>query len=141
MSDVRFFLGGKGFRVQSLAARLACDRLAQGPRAERLEVHSAVSEEVFRLFLSAVEGEVIEITNANIKGLSAVCDEFGLGSLSQRLQAFKDSPAHQKVRIDALEERVRRLGVDVQARQKVQVDALEGGPISRLFSRVLRSSK
>jgi hypothetical protein len=95
----------------------ACDRVAQGLRAEPLEVHSAVSAEVFRLFRSAVEGEVIEITNADIEGLSAVCNEFGLGSLSQRLRAFKDSPAHQKVRIGALEKRVRRLEADVQALQ------------------------
>jgi hypothetical protein len=117
MSDLEFLLGGEVFRVQRLAARQACDCLAQGPLAERLEVHSSVSAEVFRLFLSAVKGEVIEITNANIKGLSAVCDEFGFGSFSQQLRAFKDSPAHQKVRFDALEKRVLRLEADVQALQ------------------------
>jgi hypothetical protein len=58
------------------------------------------------MFRSAVEGEVVEVTNANIDGLSAVCDEFGFGSLSQRLLVFKNGPAYQqKVRVDALEER------------------------------------
>jgi hypothetical protein len=125
MSDLELLLGGEIFRVQGLAARLACDRLAQDPRAERLQVRSVVSADVFRLFRSAVEGEVIEITNANIKGLSVVCDEFGFGSISQRLRAFKDGPAHQKVRIGALEGRARLLEADFQARQKVQIDALE----------------
>jgi hypothetical protein len=60
---------------------------------------------------------VIEITNANIEGLSAVCHEFGFGSLSQQLRALKDSPAHQKVWVDAFEEKVRRLEADVQALQ------------------------
>jgi hypothetical protein len=70
------------------------------------------------LFRSAVEGEVIEVTNANIDCISAVCDEFGFGSLSQRLRGFKDGPAHQqKVRVGALEERVHRLEADVQALQ------------------------
>jgi hypothetical protein len=116
ISDLQFLLGGEVFRVRGLAASLACDRLAQGPRAERLEVHSAISAEIFRLFRSAVEGEVIEITNANVEGLSAVCDEFGFGSLLQRLRAFKDGPAHQqKLQVDALEERVRRLEADIQA--------------------------
>jgi hypothetical protein len=57
ISDLQFLLGGEIFRVRGLAARLACNSLAQGPRAERLEVHSAVSAEVFRLFRSAVEGK------------------------------------------------------------------------------------
>jgi hypothetical protein len=69
-------------------------RLVQDLRAERLEVHSAVSTDVFRLFRSAVEGEVIGITNANIDGREAVCDKFGFWSLSQRLRAFKDGPAN-----------------------------------------------
>jgi hypothetical protein len=56
---------------------------------------------------------VIEITNANIEGLPAVCNELGFGSLSRRLRAFKDDPADEKVRVDALEQRVRRREVDV----------------------------
>jgi hypothetical protein len=48
---------------------------------QRREVHSAVSGEIFRLFLSAVEGKVIEITNTNIDGLSSICDEFGFANL------------------------------------------------------------
>jgi hypothetical protein len=109
--------GGEVFRVRDLAVRQTRDRLAQGPRAQPFEVHSAVSAGVFRLFRSTVEGEVIEIKNANIGGLSAVCDEFGFGSLSQRLRAFKDSPARQKVRVDTLEEKVFQLEADVQAHQ------------------------
>jgi hypothetical protein len=103
------------------------------------------------LFRSAIEGEVIEITNANIDGLSAVCDEFGFGSLSQRLWAFKASPAHQqKVQVDALEERVLRLEVNVQALQgshqtaaaaqaglESDVRALKGWAGSRLDSAIV----
>jgi hypothetical protein len=78
---------------------------------------------------SAVEGEVIEATNGNvyIHRLSAVCDESGFESLSQRLRAFKDSPAHQRVRVDALEERVLRLEADVQALQRSHQTAAQAG--------------
>jgi hypothetical protein len=116
MSDLELLLGGEVFRVQGLAARQACERLAQGPGG--LEVHSIVPAHIFRLFRSAAEGNVIEITNMNIESLSAAYDEFGSGSLSQRLRAFKDGPAHrEKVRVDALDKRVRRLEADVQALQ------------------------
>jgi hypothetical protein len=68
--------------------------------------------------------QVIEITNANIDGLSVVCDEFSFGCLSQRLRVFKDSSAHrQKLRVDALEERVFQLEADVQALQGSQQTA------------------
>jgi hypothetical protein len=139
MSDLQFLLGGEVFRVRGLVARLACDRLAEGRRAERLEVNSAASAEVFQLFRSAVEGEVIEITNANIDGLSTVCDKFGFEGLSERLRAVKGGPAHQqKVRVDAFEERVRRLEADVQAVQgSHQMAAAQAGVTAVLDSAII----
>jgi hypothetical protein len=72
---------------------------------------------------------VIEVTNANIYGLSAACNEFGFESLSRWPLAFKDGPVHQqKVPVDALEERVLRLKANVQAFQGLhQTAAAQAG--------------
>jgi hypothetical protein len=40
-------------------------------------VHSKVSTEIFELFLSALKDETSEVTKANLKELSAQCNEFG----------------------------------------------------------------
>jgi hypothetical protein len=47
MSDWQFLLSGEVFRVQGLAAVKPATVWLKAPRAERLEVHSAVSAEVF----------------------------------------------------------------------------------------------
>jgi hypothetical protein len=47
MSKLELLLGGDSFQVQGLAGRLTWAGLAQGSRAERIEVQLAVSEEIF----------------------------------------------------------------------------------------------
>jgi hypothetical protein len=43
---------------------------------------------VLGLFAWAVKGEAVELTNENIEGISALCTEFSVRSLSQRLDGF-----------------------------------------------------
>jgi hypothetical protein len=57
-----------------------------------LRTHSPTPGDVLRLFSSAVNGEAIELTNENIEGFSALCREFQFGSLSRRLDSFKNTP-------------------------------------------------
>jgi hypothetical protein len=75
-------------------------------------VQSGVSADVLRLFLSAVEGETIELTNEYIEELSVLCEEFQFRSLSQRVEAFKNTPTYRLAR---LEERFSRLEAEVAA--------------------------
>jgi ubiquitin len=56
-------------------------------------IKSRASIEVFREFVSALNGEAIEITNVNFSGLSLLCTEFGFGSLFAQLSAFRSSGA------------------------------------------------
>jgi hypothetical protein len=65
-------------------AHQVCDALAHDPQKNQFFVTSAVTADVFRLFVSAVHREDIELTNENIKGLSALCGEFQFPILSQR---------------------------------------------------------
>jgi hypothetical protein len=86
-------------------------RLAAGGLPSHYRVQSQVPVGVFRLFLEAVKGNDIQITNENVSGLSRLCEEFGLWSLSSKLSVFRDSPSFKdsadagaRSRISALEE-------------------------------------
>jgi hypothetical protein len=96
---MEFQLRREVFYVQSVMARQGCDALARNPQM-RCVVDSAVSSEVFRVFLSAIEGNAVEVTNENVDNLSALCNEFEFWSLLGRVRAFKETPTYQ---IKALE--------------------------------------
>jgi hypothetical protein len=76
-------------------------------------VKSAIPIRVFREFLSALEGEAVEVTNANFGGLSLLSTEFGFDGLTAQLSAFRSSgafagevaDAEARARIAALEAR------------------------------------
>ena len=70
-------------------------------------VKSSISIEVFREFVSSLEGKNVAITTANFAGLSLLCEEFGFSGLSARLSAFAGDPedGEARRRIAALEER------------------------------------
>jgi hypothetical protein len=63
--------------------------------------------------MSAVNGATRELTNGNFKEFSFLCDEFQFQSPSQRVKAFKASPAD---RLAPLEEHLLRLQERVQKR-------------------------
>jgi hypothetical protein len=120
MGELEFVLHGAAFRVDSLAARQVCEVLAQDPPLEQHVIQSNVSSDIFRLFISAMEGESIELTNDNIEGLSALSDEFQFRRLSQSVRAFKDAPSY---RIGRLEERIAALEAGVLTLQSFQQSA------------------
>jgi hypothetical protein len=112
MQELRFARDNESFSVERLAARQVCDALAHDLQTDQWDVQSAVSVDVLRLFISAVEGETIELTNENIEELSALCEEFQFRSLSQRVEAFKNTPTYRLAR---LEHRFSRLEAEVLA--------------------------
>ena len=61
-------------------------------------VKSSISIEVFREFVSALEGKNVAITTANFAGLSLLCEEFGFSGLSARLSAFAGDPEDGEAR-------------------------------------------
>jgi hypothetical protein len=46
---------------------------------------------VFLVFISALEGNEVEVTEANFKGLSQLSSEFGFDDLSDQLKQFPPS--------------------------------------------------
>jgi hypothetical protein len=112
MSELKFVLHNVRFPVERLAVRQVCDALAHDPQTEECPVHSKVTDGVLRLFISAVRGEAVEITNENVESLSALCAEFQFRSLSHRLDVFKTAPAF---RLTQLKERLAKLAAEVSA--------------------------
>jgi hypothetical protein len=109
MGTIKFELRGEGFDVQRVIASQVCSVLARNPGTLPCVVRSAVSLKVFRLFLSAIAGNAVEVTDENVDDLWALCVEFEFWSLLGRVRAFKETPIYQirrqNARIEALEKR------------------------------------
>jgi hypothetical protein len=80
---------------------------------------SSVPLTVFRQFVSAIEGNSIEITSANFSGLFELCEEFGFEELRSKLSqstlphAPKVEDSEARARIAALEEWARLRDRDI----------------------------
>jgi hypothetical protein len=59
-------------------------------------VRAPVSVDDFRQFVSALEGNDVEVTNSNFGSLSLLCDEFCFFGLSERLSVFGQSSDFKK---------------------------------------------
>jgi hypothetical protein len=66
---------------------------AAGGLPSHYRVQWQVPVRLFQLFLEAVNGNDIQITSENSSGLSQLCEEFGFGSLSSKLSAFRACPS------------------------------------------------
>jgi hypothetical protein len=60
------------------------------------------------MFLSAIEGNAVEVTNENFDDLWTLCDEFPFRSLLLRVRSFKETPTHQIERQNASVEGLER---------------------------------
>jgi hypothetical protein len=121
METIEFKLRKEVFYVQSVMARQVCDVLARDPQMLRWVVRSTVSSAVFRVFLSAIEGNAVEVTNENVDGLWTLSDEFQFWSLLWRVRAFKETPTYQIGRqnecIDGLEKRLQEFSQHIETHE------------------------
>jgi hypothetical protein len=114
--------GEAAFPVASQALKQACALFAAGAPLSRYSVKSQVPVGHFRLFLEAVKGNDIQITNENVSSLSQLCKEFGFQRLASKVSAFCGSPEH---RIWVLEARLSEQEQKLQA-HGCRISALEG---------------
>jgi uncharacterized coiled-coil protein SlyX len=90
---------------------------------------SAVPIQIFREFISALEGGEIKITNANVTGLSLLSTEFGFDALAAQVSEFRSSVAFagevadSEARIAGLEARALERDKDI-AELKAEVARL-----------------
>jgi hypothetical protein len=89
-----------------------------------------VSIDDFHQFVSLLENQDVEVTNANFGGLSLLCDEFRFAALSERLSAFRQSADFKematmedpeaRLRLSGLEERLLQRDDDFAALRQTQ---------------------
>jgi hypothetical protein len=108
--------------------------LTDRPEIAEWTLQSNVAEDILRMFVSAIEGEALKLTNENIEGLSALCDEFQFESFSHRLESFKNTPDY---RLSLLEQRFARLDGNFSLLRS-SVDTVTAPALARLQSDVTR---
>jgi hypothetical protein len=111
MSHFEFLLNGTVFQFPNLALRQVCTEFATKSLPSQYSVRSKVSSDVFKLFLSALKGESIEVKKVNFKEFSALCNEFGfeLKSPSYRLLQVEIAIEELTVKIERLSDEVSAL--------------------------------
>jgi uncharacterized coiled-coil protein SlyX len=105
-------LDGEAFSLPNSIITKNCKLFTTDPTLldSPYHVKSRVRLDVFRLFLEAVKGTSVTITNQNVSELSQLCSEFGFSALANEISTFLASPDFKDVhsanaRISALEER------------------------------------
>jgi uncharacterized protein YceH (UPF0502 family) len=93
-------------------------------------VQSRVTPVIFRDFVTELSGNAVTITDTNLRGLQALCNEFGFSDLTTKLLAFHPSIGFQEAeseaeakdaeargRIAALEEQMEQHGHEIALSQ------------------------
>jgi hypothetical protein len=104
----------KMFTIPILQAINKCSLFQNTPTllVSPYRIQSSVSLSIFQEFLSALEGNPINITDTNFTELDRLCKEFGFSELAAKLSEFRPSmnfketeDADARRRIAALEEK------------------------------------
>jgi predicted methyltransferase len=69
--------------------------------ASPYRIQSSVSLSIFREFISALEGNAINITDTNFTELDLLCDEFDSSELAAKLSEFRPSMKLKKAEGEA----------------------------------------
>jgi hypothetical protein len=90
MSEATLLLGDEAFTVQIQSLIAKCNLFATNAClvTSPYRVNCVVPPAVFRLFLDAIEGRDVTLTNANITSLAQLSGEFGFRSFSSKLSSF-----------------------------------------------------
>jgi hypothetical protein len=84
-------VGRAQFQVRYLPLLQSCDSPALHQKQDPDQVRCSVSLDLFQTFLSAIEGQDINITSDNFPILSELSAEFGFATLLTKLEAFSHS--------------------------------------------------
>jgi hypothetical protein len=114
MASVTLLHPEETFTIPILQAMNKCCLFQNNPALliAPYRVQSSVSLSIFREFLSALEGNAINITDTNFRELHQLCEEFCFSELAAKLSEFRPSKdfkeaedADPRGQIAALEEK------------------------------------
>jgi hypothetical protein len=93
MDSVTLLHPKETFTIPALQVMTKCSLFQNNPTllVSPYRVQSSVSLSIFREFLSALEGNAINITDNNYTELDRLCDEFGFSDLAAKLSEFRSS--------------------------------------------------
>jgi hypothetical protein len=93
MSSVTLLHPQETFKIPALRATTKFSLFQNNPTllVSPYRVQSSVSLSVFREFLSALEGNAINITDTNFTELDRLCNSFGFSELAAKLSEFRPS--------------------------------------------------
>jgi hypothetical protein len=124
MASVTLLHPEETFIIPALQSMNKCSLFQNRPilLASPYRIESSVSLSTFREFLSALEGNAINITDTNVTELHRLCNEFGFTELAAKLSEFRPSmdfkepeaeDADARGRIAALEENANQHDRDI----------------------------
>jgi hypothetical protein len=114
------------FTIPTLQAMTKCSLFQNNPTllVSPYRVESPVSLSIFREFLSALEGNAINVTDTNFTELQRLCEEFGFSEIAAKLSEFRllmnfneAEDANARGRIAALEEKSNQHDHDIEVLQ------------------------
>jgi hypothetical protein len=90
MSSVTLLHPEQTFTIPTLQVMTKCSLFQNNPAllVSPYRVQSPVSLSIFREFISALEGNAINITNTNFTELQQLCEEFGFSEFATKLSKF-----------------------------------------------------
>jgi hypothetical protein len=92
MTSVTLIHPEETFTIPALQTMTKCSLFQTNPTllVSPYRVQSSVSLSIFREFLSALEGNSINITTTNFTELRELCEEFGFSEIASKLSKFSE---------------------------------------------------
>jgi hypothetical protein len=134
MSSVTLLHPEETFQIPTLQVINKCHLFQNNPTllVSPYRVQSLVSLSIFREFLSALEGNAINITDTNFPELQRLCDEFGFSELAAKLSEFRPSMDFKKGETEDADARGRIAALEEKTNQHSHVIAILQDKISQL---------
>jgi hypothetical protein len=122
------------FTIPTLQAMTKCCLFQNNPTftGSLYRIQSSVSLSIFREFLSALEGNAINITDTNFTELHRLCEEFGFSELAAKLSEFRPSMDSKETETEDSDARGRIAALEEKSNQHSHVIAILQDKVTQL---------
>jgi hypothetical protein len=123
MASVTLLHPEETFTIPSPQAMNKCSLFQNNPTltTSPYRVESPFSLSIFREFLSALEGNAINITDTNYTELQRLCNKFGFTEVAAKLSEFRPSMAFKEAEAEDADARGRIAALEEKANQHSHV--------------------
>jgi hypothetical protein len=134
MTSVTLLHPEESFKIPPLQVINKCSLFQNNPTllGSPYRIQSPVSLSIFREFLSALEGNAINITNTNFTELDRLSKEFGFSELAAKLSEFHFSPDFKEAKAEDANARGRIAVLEEKTNQHSHVIAILQNKITQL---------